>query len=572
VGRVGLAENTLLGALLLAPWYLGCAPDVARYLLVSLLFLAVSSALAWPAPSAGHLVLPAVALLTLGMLELAAGSTVAPVWTIEAVLMQAAMLSVLAFVTSRASDPECAVRLSAAVLSVGLAQGAYGAYAWSVGASRIYGLARPDVTMPFGSFINHNHFAGFVEMPALLAFGMAAGHARRARQLTPTSIGLAGVGLALAATHLASRSRGGLVALAAGVLFCAAVTGVYWRAGDSAPARTRRLGIAALVAVLVLGFALTVVSSPARRHLATLLAPSGDSSGSYRIDTARATLRLFAERPLLGAGMGAYEDAVSKHKRGHGDVRTTHAESDALEWLAESGVVGLAALGWLTGVLIRRFGLRLVEGRDAFRKGIAIGAASGAFALAVHSLFDFNLRIPSNALLFVVLLGLAAAQAGGGEPELASSRSGRRAAAALLAALAAASLWRAHGAYLFERSQATHDPNARIEQLDRVVGAHPYLAEAWRERGLAWRELGTPPSALRGWRLRRAADDLSHAVSLRPSWGAARVDRGWTLAMLGDFEGASRDIEDGKRLDPTHAGIELVERAFRSRETGRAQR
>jgi hypothetical protein len=35
--------------------------------------------------------------------------------------------------------------------------------------------------------------------------------------------------------------------------------------------------------------------------------------------------------------------------------------------------------------------------------GTALGAAGGIFALLVHSLFDFNLQLPSNALLFLVL-------------------------------------------------------------------------------------------------------------------------------------------------------------------------
>jgi len=35
--------------------------------------------------------------------------------------------------------------------------------------------------------------------------------------------------------------------------------------------------------------------------------------------------------------------------------------------------------------------------------GTALGAAAGIFALLVHSLFDFNLQLPSNALLFLVL-------------------------------------------------------------------------------------------------------------------------------------------------------------------------
>ena len=49
-------------------------------------------------------------------------------------------------------------------------------------------------------------------------------------------------------------------------------------------------------------------------------------------------------------------------------------------------------------------------------RGLGLGAAAGAIALLVHSVFDFNLRIPSNALLFAFLCALALAAAGAAEP------------------------------------------------------------------------------------------------------------------------------------------------------------
>jgi hypothetical protein len=37
-----------------------------------------------------------------------------------------------------------------------------------------------------------------------------------------------------------------------------------------------------------------------------------------------------------------------------------------------------------------------------------IGALAGVVALLIHSFFDFNLRIPANAVYFVALFALAA--------------------------------------------------------------------------------------------------------------------------------------------------------------------
>jgi hypothetical protein len=42
---------------------------------------------------------------------------------------------------------------------------------------------------------------------------------------------------------------------------------------------------------------------------------------------------------------------------------------------------------------------------------LALGSGAGMFGLLVHSLIDFNLQLPSNALLFL-LLSAVAVQAG----------------------------------------------------------------------------------------------------------------------------------------------------------------
>ena len=43
------------------------------------------------------------------------------------------------------------------------------------------------------------------------------------------------------------------------------------------------------------------------------------------------------------------------------------------------------------------------------RRGIAVGAASGIFAILVHSLFDFVLHTMAISMLFLVLLAMLVA-------------------------------------------------------------------------------------------------------------------------------------------------------------------
>jgi cytochrome c-type biogenesis protein CcmH/NrfG len=59
-------------------------------------------------------------------------------------------------------------------------------------------------------------------------------------------------------------------------------------------------------------------------------------------------------------------------------------------------------------------GLR--EQEDRLLRGLGLGAAAGLGALLVHSAFDFNLHIPSGALLFAFLAALSVGATGPATP------------------------------------------------------------------------------------------------------------------------------------------------------------
>jgi len=547
------AEAVLLLAIVLAPWPYGAAADPARYGLAAVVLFAVAlfaAARALAGEGLPLLALPAAALPALGLLQMAVGASAAPAWTAEAGLVLGAMMAALVFWSERARDRGAAVRLAGAVIVVCAAEAVFGAVQWSLAPDRIYGQTTPIVTTPFGSYVNHNHFAGLLEMGIVLAATMALGRARLRGSATPGVVGLAGLAFGLVAVHVASRSRGGLIALAAGLL----VAGGLWARAASHRGGAR-LRVAPLVigVLIVLAFGLAVVPDDTRAHLATIFRGRPDASGDYRLDVARDTLRLWTARPVLGAGLGAYADAFPAFKRAHGEVRTTHAEDDALEFVAETGLAGVAIAAWLVALIVRGLALRLRHGRDPFRKSIAVGAAGAVAALAVHSLFDFNLRLPANALVFASLLGLAAS------PREPSRRVGGRVLPAVVAlgliSLGVASAWRAAGAVAFERSLRDRDPQMQLAALDPVLDRHPYLAEAYRARALAWRDLAIGHLDFAAPRLDRAERDLTSALRLRPSWGEAWADLGWTRWMRGDLTGARAAMDRAVSLDRTHPHI-----------------
>ena len=546
------AEAVLLLALLLAPWPYGAAADPARYALAALVLLGAAlwaTSRATVGDGLPLLAVPAAGLPALGLFQIAVGASAVPVWTAEAALLLAAMLAALVFWSERGRDRAAAGRLAGAVLAVCGAEAVFGAVQWSQAPNRIYGQATPIVTTPFGSYVNHNHFAGLIEMGIVLAAAMALGRARLRGGPTPGAVGLGALSLGLAAVHLASRSRGGLIALAAGLM----AAGTLWLLAASRREGARlRVWPLALGGAIVIAFGLAVVPAGTRAHLAALF-HGHDASGDYRLDTARDTLRLAATHPLLGAGLGAYADAFPPFKRAHGDVRTTHAESDVLELLAEGGLAGLALVAWLAVLLGRGLAERLRHGRNPYRKAIAVGAAGAVAALGVHSLFDFNLRLPANALVFASLLGLAGSHRE--VPRRIGSRALPAAAALILALLSGAAAWRASGSIGLDRALRDPDPQMRVAALDSVLARHPYLAEGYRARGLAWRELALGRHGFAPARLEWAERDLGRAVGLRPSWGEAWADLAWTQHLRGDVASARAAMDRAARLDPTHPHI-----------------
>jgi O-antigen ligase len=83
-----------------------------------------------------------------------------------------------------------------------------------------------------------------------------------------------------------------------------------------------------------------------------------------------------------------------------------HAHNDYLEFLSESGVI---ASSLLAATVVLCLGAALLAQRrrhDPLMRGMGFSATMGITAILIHSSVDFNLQIPANAALFMVLLAL----------------------------------------------------------------------------------------------------------------------------------------------------------------------
>ncbi len=300
----------------------------------------------------------------------------------------------------------------------GLALAVFGLMQHFTWNGKYYWVIEPSVapTSPFGPFVNHNHFAGYMEL--ILPLPVALILTRAVRGELALLYGFAAVIMGVA--DIVSLSRGGMISLVAGLMFVAALgfkPGNEARFGGPSrksflrlPSAVSRIGAVAVILLTIGAGVWWVGADPVIRRVErselTMDAPSKDphkesffeSRGWIWTDS----VAMIRDNWVTGVGLGAFQTAYPIYSKHDGSVLIGQAHNDFLQIVADCGVLGAVIALWFI-FLVARDTVRALGHRDPMMAGTALGAAGGIFALLVHSLFDFNLQLPSNALLFLVL-------------------------------------------------------------------------------------------------------------------------------------------------------------------------
>jgi len=305
--------------------------------------------------------------------------------------------------------------LAAAVLGAALFQILYGAGPWMARSAEIWKTPVPgDPTRLRGTFVNPDHLAAYLEIALAIAFAWGWWGMRQARrwQIPVESR------LALAAPPVViwfvlfmglafTGSRGGLAA---------AVTAVVAQ-GLLVALSARRRWLAPVGAVVALAGIGVVAAVGFQEGFGRLAATSAyEVTWSSRRQMFAATLDLWRDFPWLGAGLGAFRDAIPLTQPG--DLRGTwwHAHSDWLELLATVGVIGAAV--FLAGLvfLVVRLARGWIANRPSEDRAVMLAALGALVSLAIHESIDFGLTMPATAVTLAALLGAASRACGYGEP------------------------------------------------------------------------------------------------------------------------------------------------------------
>ena len=250
--------------------------------------------------------------------------------------------------------------------------------------------------IPFGPFVNRNHFAGFAELVLPMSLvPLLLGRVRRDRLVI---VGILAV-IPLIALLLAA-SRGGIISLGAELTFLVLVV-LLRRAGG------RHLYVGG--AVLLVAFA-SVSWLGVNQILSRFSGlQSLEVTQSKRASMRHGTWKLFLDHPVLGTGLGTLQQVYPPYETLYDGKIVNHAHNDYLELLAETGIIGGICCAWFLGV-IGWNALRFLQAEgNSFANTLRLCGWTACCGLLVHSLVDFNLHIPSNLLLCLLmsLLGTA---------------------------------------------------------------------------------------------------------------------------------------------------------------------
>jgi O-antigen ligase len=250
----------------------------------------------------------------------------------------------------------------------------------------------------YGPYINHNHYAGLMEMlvPVPLVFAFSRFGNQRERWIAASAAAF------MAATIFLSGSRGGMIAF--GVEIAIFLVWVF--------RERQRKNIAILLGVFLL-ISLAIIASTGghevKARIATFAADKhSDIATDIRLQIDRDILRMVRHRPMLGWGQGTFAEVYPRFRSFYTNSLVNAAHNDFLQVLAETGLIGFGIMIWFLVITLRHALRKSSKWPSNLNGAVAVAALLGISGILVHSLIDFNMQVPANAALFYAICTVAA--------------------------------------------------------------------------------------------------------------------------------------------------------------------
>ena len=251
-----------------------------------------------------------------------------------------------------------------------------------------------------GPFVNHNHFAGFMELNIFLLLGF----------LLRSSLSLPLLALFLIqwAAFLLSLSRGGWAALALASL---ALALVLIKERELRVIGMRLLLALAFVFLFFVGYVALELDPEISKRAVSIFSSEGQFEFmDFRVKLWKSTLTAIAQNPITGYGPGSFAWEMRPFREKGFEFAFDYAHNDWLQFPMELGIPIFLGVCIFLAMVLKKALSRLVSKKLYAFRFEELGMLAGVFSLLIHSLVDFNLHIYGNTVLFVLFLGVLSTQ------------------------------------------------------------------------------------------------------------------------------------------------------------------
>lgn len=265
---------------------------------------------------------------------------------------------------------------------------------------KLYWIRLPrDGGWIYGPYVNHNHYAGIMELLAPIPLVMSFSRLVHEKERTAAGITAA----IMVGTIFLSGSRGGMLAILAELAVFAVVL-FQQKKGV-------RIAIAGVTFVVVLVSSLAWLGGKDLGERVSSITTDArtEISGGTRLSIDRDALSMFRHKPILGWGLGTFPVVYPQFRSFYTNFFVNEAHNDYLQLLSEMGLAGFGITLWFLIVLYRRAFRKIGNWTSHVTGALTLACIMGFTGILVHSFVDFNLQVPANAAFFYVYCCLATA-------------------------------------------------------------------------------------------------------------------------------------------------------------------
>jgi len=275
----------------------------------------------------------------------------------------------------------------------------------------LFGPKQHYLDVATGTFINRNHLAGYLVMSIAMGIGLMLSQMKlkkyhSLRQLARDWVGvmlgkkmqlriiLAILVIGLVMTH----SRMGNSAFFISLLACSFLW--VFLSGQ----RIEKSAIALFVSLIIIDLYIVGAWFGFDKVIERLEGTS--IATETRDEVVISLMKAIGEFGFSGSGLGTFKTVYPLYKDSDIRLSYVYAHNDYLQFILEGGLAVVLLFGVVVMTILASYKAMRTR-KDPLYRGIGFGSLMGIMAILIHSTVDFNLQIPANAMMFMLLLSFA---------------------------------------------------------------------------------------------------------------------------------------------------------------------